>query len=137
MLLGGLGVSVPFGGRSRAITRRYIYPSTWATDKLTEFCSLTGAFMTATAAVTKTPYSTVNVIGDACVGGSYHPGCKGLDSPNMSSLEPLLARDEVDGIFWYTFGAGYGAIPRHHFNLCCHAILSYTLPRVHRVTCSA
>ena len=25
----------------------------------------------------------------------------------MSSLSPLLAQDEVAGIFWYTFGAGY------------------------------
>ena len=51
--------------------------------------------------------NTINVIGDPCIGGTYVPGCKGLDAPNMSSLDPLLAQPSIDGIFWYTFGAGY------------------------------
>lgn len=70
----------------------YIYPSTWAPDKLAEFSALTAQFLTATAAKTKTPYSTVNVIGDPCIGGTYFPGCKGLNTPNMTSLAPLLAQ---------------------------------------------
>ena len=78
-LVVALIVSVPLLGSAvpwhHTRVCRYIYPSTWATDKLAEFSSLTGTFMTTTAAVIKTPYDTVNVIGDACVGGTYNPGC--------------------------------------------------------------
>ena len=34
-------------------------------------------------------------------------GCKGLNQPNTTSIAPLLQQPEIDGLFWYTFGAGY------------------------------
>ena len=85
----------------------YIYPSVWPADKIAEFGTLTDLYMNKTSAAADHVVNTVNVIGDPCVGGTYIPGCKGLVSPNMSSLEPLLAQPSVDGVFWYTFGAGY------------------------------
>lgn len=34
-------------------------------------------------------------------------GAGNLASPNMSALRPLLQQESVEGLFWYTFGAGY------------------------------
>ena len=68
---------------------------------------MTDLYLNKTSAAAGRTVNTVNVIGDPCVGGTYIPGCKGLVAPNMSSLEPLLLQPSVDGIFWYTFGAGY------------------------------
>ena len=34
-------------------------------------------------------------------------GAGNLNSPNMSVLQPLLEQETIEGIFWYTFGAGY------------------------------
>lgn len=39
--------------------------------------------------------------------GVFFPGCKGLNSPNMSAVAPIVSQPNVDGMFWYTFGAGY------------------------------
>jgi len=42
-----------------------------------------------------------------CGAGVFFPGCKGLNSPNMSAIAPILSQPNVDGMFWCTFGAGY------------------------------
>ena len=44
--------------------------------------------------------SVVNTIGDPCVGGVFFPGCKGLMSPNMSAVAPILSQPKIDGMFW-------------------------------------
>lgn len=107
----------------------YIYPSTWAPDRLRDFAALTGQYLEATSDAFGAPISAINVIGDPCEGGGYKQGCKGLMKPNKTSLAPILAQQAVDGIFWYvtwqyvrrfkavaldkhircryTFGAGY------------------------------
>ena len=86
----------------------YAYPSEWAAAPQRAFAALTGAALTRTSAFAGGgPMRVVNVIGDPCVGGSYVPGCKGLWQPNMTALAPLLARPEVDGVIFYTYGAGY------------------------------
>ena len=62
-----------------------------------EFASMTGYYVNKTFSKLKNSQSgVVNVI-----------GAGNLNSPNMSVLQPLLAQDAVEGIFWYTFGAGY------------------------------
>lgn len=85
----------------------YIYPSVWKQDSMAAFAALTGLYLNKTSAAAGRTVTAINVIGDPCVGGSYVPGCKGMWFPNMSSLEPILAEKAVDGLLWYTFGAGY------------------------------
>ena len=89
----------------------YAYPSEWAAAPQRDFAALTGEALTRTSAAlggaAPGGMRVVNVIGDPCVGGSYVPGCTGLWAPNMTALAPLLARPEVDGVFFYTYGAGY------------------------------
>jgi len=85
----------------------YIYPSTWPAGPMADFATLTGRSLSATAKAYGSAVSAVNVIGDPCKGGVYVNHCPGLQAPNVTSLAPLLARPEIDGVFWYTFGAGY------------------------------
>ena len=84
----------------------YTYPSVMTPAHLAQFAQLTGQYVAHTAKVAG-GMSVVNVIGDPCVGGTFHDGCRGLNKPNMSAIEPLLQQPQIDGIFWYTFGAGY------------------------------
>jgi hypothetical protein len=91
----------------------YTYPSLWGAEKLGAFAGLTGAALSRTSAAASAAagapvaMSAVNVIGDPCTNGVYFPGCAGLNSPNMTALAPLLAQPNVEGLVWYTFGAGY------------------------------
>ncbi len=74
-----------------------MYPATWETNTFNEFARMTGHYINKTFSNLKNSQSgVVNVI-----------GAGNLNSPNMSVLQPLLAQDAVEGIFWYTFGAGY------------------------------
>jgi hypothetical protein len=49
----------------------YIYPSVWPADKLVEFGGLTDIYLKKTSAASDTTVSTINVIGDPCIGGTF------------------------------------------------------------------
>ncbi len=75
-------------------------PSVWSADTVAEFGSLTAHYMQAFSAASGREMSVVNTIGDPCVGGVFFPGCKGLMSPNMSAVAPILSQPKIDGMFW-------------------------------------
>ena len=92
----------------------YTYPSIWEEKQLNQFAELTSDYMARTSSASQKAMRVVNTIGDPCVGGTFFPGCSGLNEPNMSSIAPVLAQSGVDGMFWYTFGAGAALCSTHH-----------------------
>ena len=88
----------------------YVYPATWKKDQFNEFANLTGYYLN------KTRHNLIIGDGDDAAGSNNNNnnggvvnviGAGNLNSPNMSVLQPLLEQETIEGIFWYTFGAGY------------------------------
>ena len=77
----------------------YVYPATWHEAKFNIFARMTGEYLSETFLALgndNQKRGPLNII-----------GAGNLASPNMSALQPLLQQDSVEGLFWYTFGAGY------------------------------
>merc|ERR1711907_629426 len=77
----------------------YVYPATWHEAKFNAFARMTGEYLSETFLAlgnNSQKRGPLNII-----------GAGNLVSPNMSALQALLQQDSVEGLFWYTFGAGY------------------------------
>ena len=77
----------------------YVYPATWHEAKFNAFARMTGEYLSETFLAlgnNSQKRGPLNII-----------GAGNLVSPNMSALQALLQQDSVEGLFWYTFSAGY------------------------------